>query len=45
MRSVHDARAGGGVERCAQPLVQLDDLLGGELLGIETTKGLGSGLA
>ena len=26
-------------------LVQLDDLLGGELLGIETTKGLGSGLA
>jgi hypothetical protein len=45
MRGVDDARAGGGIERCAQPLVQLDDLLGGELLGIETTKGLGSGLA
>jgi hypothetical protein len=44
MRSVDDARTGGGVERCAEPLVQLDDFLGGELLGIETTKGLDSGL-
>jgi len=44
IRGVHDARAGGGVERCAEPFVELDDLLGGELLGIEATQSLGAGL-
>src|SRR5262245_9260741 len=38
-----DARAGGGVERRVEPFVKRDDLLGGELLGLEASRELGSG--